>query len=76
MGLIVADIADEKFAASFVNGGGVGGGAAQGGGCEPRIDEAIEIGILIDRIAANLPVGIGQLRRVLTLTDWPSCWWA
>ena len=43
----------------LVNGGD--GRAAHGSGLEPRVDETVEIGQLIDRVAANLFVG-----------DWPA----
>jgi hypothetical protein len=57
MSFFGASIADEKLAAFFIDGGRVDGRAAHRSGGEPRVDETVEIGQLIDRVTANLFVG-------------------
>ena len=57
--LLLAAVAGEKPAALFEHGGEIGRGAcaAPGSRGEPRVDEGVEIGNFIDRVATYLSIG-------------------
>ena len=55
--LVWSDIRDDKLEPLGIDGGEVWcRRAAYGSGLEPRVDETVEIGNLINRVAADLPI--------------------